>query len=122
MIGADRNAWLPRERALALAADVAGVTVDDIRGPSIRKELVRARALFFGAVRLLGQPASLSALGRDLGGRDHSTIRNLERVANELLADDSDFAAEFDRLTDRALGQLVRATAHPTLEMSHARH
>lgn len=73
------------------AADLTGLSRGEIIGDCRRKAIVRARyAVCHVARRELGK--SSAAIGRALGGRDHSTILNAFRRAEELISDDQDFA------------------------------
>src|SRR5207248_761904 len=59
------------------------VSLDDMRGPKRQKEIVKPRQL---AMFLLREEASLSypKIGRELGGRDHTTvIHAVEKIANQ---------------------------------------
>lgn len=76
-----------------IAADVAeiyGVTVFDIRGPSRARREVIPRNHFVWLCRK--QPhLSLNVIGRYLGNRDHTTIINSER-RHQARIDDEAFA------------------------------
>lgn len=111
------RAWLPRPVALRLVAEACGVTIAQLTGTGQRRVEFRARALFFLLARQLGRPFSDTQLGRELGGRDHSTIGNLARRAEAMRAADPAFAAAFGALVDRAIPHLIGPT-----ETAHACH
>lgn len=57
-------------------AEIFSTTVGDLKGKSRTKHLVAARTAFVRIMRLRG--FSYPAIGRALGGRDHSTLINLD--------------------------------------------
>lgn len=119
---ASPRAWLPRTAALRLVAEAAEVDVGELLGPIKTRRLFRARALFFLLARELGRPFSDTQLGRELGGRDRTTITSLARRAETMRATDPDFAADFAALLDRALVHLVRPALIGSQEKNDARH
>jgi hypothetical protein len=68
-------AWSCADAAVARIAEAAGITPDVLRGPCRRVELVELRRI--AARYLRGQGLSLGSIGRALGDRDHTTVRNL---------------------------------------------
>ncbi len=73
------------KRSLAeIAEDVlnghAGITIDDVRGPSRKHKIVKARHHVVYAIRVERPEVSLLQIGRWMGGRDHTTILNSERA------------------------------------------
>ncbi len=73
------------------AARIIGCTMPQLKGPSRDGRLVRARWAVMYAMRQRGK--SLPQIGRDLGGRDHTTVIHGLKRAEELLTTDEDFAA-----------------------------
>jgi chromosomal replication initiation ATPase DnaA len=75
-----------------------GVTFDELAGPRRTLPLARARQFAMYAMRELCPHMSYPAIGRLLGGRDHTTIlhgcRKVERLIRE-----GDFADELHRLS-----------------------
>ncbi|MBC8353499.1 MAG: ATP-binding protein [Planctomycetes bacterium] len=67
------------------------VTVRELTGDSRRKTVVRARALSVYLIRTL-VGSSFQTIGRNLGGRDHSTVMHAFGRAKEWLDDDVGFA------------------------------
>ncbi len=72
-------------RVLKTVADEFGITVDDLTGPTRTDRYCVAR---FVAVGILIETTqmSLPAIGRRLGGRDHTTILHARRKANALFS------------------------------------
>jgi hypothetical protein len=79
------------EQILELIAWHFDTTPADITGSSRRSEHTRPRYAAAKALRLNG--LSLAAIGKVLGGRDHSTISNALGQADALMAADKAFAA-----------------------------
>lgn len=71
--------------ALSAAAQLYGTTPDALLGRGRDAELLEARALAVWALRNLGGRWSYPAIGRALGGRDHSTIQSIHRHARALI-------------------------------------
>ena len=120
MIGGGLTAWLPREDPICLAAEAFGLSVEQLRGSRSKKPMVEARAALVLMLATLGKPVSLSQLGREMGGRDHSTVANWKKKALRLTAENADFSATVDALLQRALPLMIRATS--AKELAHGRH
>lgn len=73
-IYANNPAWMVIE---SVARDY-GLTAADLRGPSRDQEIVDARRVVTRALRIRG--LSYSVIGRVMGGRDHTTVINLDRT------------------------------------------
>jgi len=67
-------------------AERYGLTVEDIEGPSRRKDIAHARQVAIYVARELTQ-SSFPALGAAFGGRDHSTIMHAYQKMQDLLRD-----------------------------------
>jgi chromosomal replication initiation ATPase DnaA len=65
----------PADWIVEAAAKATGVTVRELRGFDRHRPLVERRR--FAAVKLRLEGYSYPAIGRALGGRDHSTIMSL---------------------------------------------
>jgi chromosomal replication initiation ATPase DnaA len=97
----------PRHRPLAgIAYDAAAAFVDrelhidraELKGPRRMAHLVVARAFMVWAIRNFDNPwLGYKQIGLMLGGRDPSTILNLDRKAAALRAGDPEFVALCDR-------------------------
>jgi chromosomal replication initiator protein len=73
------------------AARIIGSNVSELNGHSRDSRLVRARWAVMHVMRQGGK--SLPQIGRDVGGRDHTTVMHGLKRADELLASDPEFAA-----------------------------
>lgn len=76
-----------RDIARTVAAQF-GMTVAELKGPSRRRQVVRARSLAVYLARQLTDE-SLERLGKFFGGRDHTTTLHAVRSTEQLLATDS---------------------------------
>src|SRR5699024_10797747 len=85
------------EDLLAEVGRVFGVEGAEIVGRSRARPALRARqaAALIARERL---DLSLPEIGAKLGGRDHSTVHNALRKAEELALSDPDFSARLNRL------------------------
>lgn len=75
----------PRAQALALAVRESGIPLDHIRSDDRPRRIVRARWLAAYLLRC-ATPASNAAIGRLLGGMDHTTILHALRRVDAALA------------------------------------
>lgn len=71
---------------LAYVANAAGVKVTDLTGPCRKRPFTYYRFIAVWSIRQLCQHMSYPAIGRMLGGRDHTTIINADRRADEEMA------------------------------------
>lgn len=81
-----------------LVAQAFGVTVDDINGASRSKGIVLARQVAMHLIREL-TGASLPEIGRQFGGKDHTTVVHACRKIKALLAQDLAVAQQVARIT-----------------------
>lgn len=81
-------------------AQYFGIRPIELKGPSRRQMVVRARgvAIYLGR-RLAGE--SLDRLGEHFGGRDHSTALHAVRKTEELLGEDPTLRKAVDDLTQK---------------------
>jgi|GEM_PF-2997554 len=86
---------------LALTARRFGITLDSLLSHRRAEQLVVARAFAVWALRSLGQATSYPAIGRALGGRDHTTIINLHQKAIWLRLSDTTFRRHSEELAAR---------------------
>lgn len=92
------------ERIVAAAAETFGVTAADLTGKRRDKEYTWPRQLACYLMRELCPGVSLEAVGKALGGRDHSTALHGERkVARLVAAGDRETVRDLD-LVKEALG------------------
>ena len=78
-----------------------GVDREDIEGPSRRKELVVVRDLVAYFLRRYAE-MSYPAIGRLLGGRDHTTIIHSYKKIQNSLDEEKDFESKFAELVAKA--------------------
>src|SRR5207247_813576 len=72
------------DRIQALVADYYNVTLDDMKGKRRDKHIVFPRQVAMYLVRE-ETPSSLPAIGKALGGRDHTTaLHSIEKIDNDL--------------------------------------
>lgn len=84
-----------------IAAAVAryfGVPVSQLKGPTRKQKVVRARGVAIYLGRQLGSE-SLERLGQHFGGRDHTTALHAVRKTEELMAEDPALQQAVDDLT-----------------------
>jgi chromosomal replication initiator protein len=89
------------KRIIAVTARYFMVTQAALTGPSRRTSLVRARNIVVHLARRL-TGLSYAAIGRALGGRDHTTIMHADRRLTDSLANDPATQQAIDEL-DRLL-------------------
>jgi len=80
-------------------AERCRVSVDQLRGPQRTASTVRARQIAILLTREL-TTLSLPEIGRQFGGRDHSTVHNALRRAEAMSRTDPEFSALVNRLRD----------------------
>lgn len=86
---------------IAHASDIFGVRIADITGPARLRRYARPRMTCAYLAHLL-TPLSYPAIGRALGGRDHSTIMHACAMVPIYMARDEAFAAKVDLVECRA--------------------
>lgn len=82
---------------IAFVANVSGVSADDIKSPVRSRKLVLLRYAIAWAARE-HYDLSYPAIGRAMGDRDHTTIRNLHSRAKELQDQDPLFRTNLERI------------------------
>ncbi|NBP87444.1 MAG: hypothetical protein EBU59_02830 [Planctomycetia bacterium] len=80
---------------------------DDIVGSSQRRCHVRPRGLAIHCAHLLTGKSS-HAIGRAIGGRDHTTILHSLKVSTNLMQHDSGYAGDFAAMIEHLTGQPPR--------------
>lgn len=80
------------------AARLWFLSVEDITGPRQYREFVLARAAITMILREGPTPMSYPQIGALLGGRDHSTIINLEQVARRAMNERPGFARAIEEM------------------------
>jgi chromosomal replication initiation ATPase DnaA len=89
---------------LTLAADLFGVTVDDLTGPRRHRHIVQARQAAAWSLRTCYPTMSMESIGQLLGGRDHSTIVHAIQRAEQLAREDAKYR---ERLRTLVSGEVV---------------
>ena len=69
---------------LAAVTEATGYPADDLLGPRKTYPLVRARQMAYHLIRVLRADMSFPAIGRAMGGRDHTSIMHGLRRFDEL--------------------------------------
>lgn len=87
-------------RILSTVARYHGITSDDITGGSQRRCHVRPRSLAIHCAHLLTDLSS-HAIGRAIGGRDHSTVLHSLKVTTKLLRQDAGYAGDLQTILDK---------------------
>lgn len=90
------------EVVMAVVSDTLGVSVEDLRGNSRRREISQARQL---GMYLMRQHTDLSLprIGEEFGGKDHTTvIYSCDKIA-QLKESDTDISQALKQLSDRLL-------------------
>jgi len=93
----DSPAPLTLRTIAAAAAKLTGATLGQLRSPSRRTTHVRARGIAMLAARKLTS-TSLGAIGREFGGRDHTTVMHACRKTEALLESDRELALLWNEL------------------------
>ena len=102
---AAESAVTPREIFAAVAKELH-VKVADLKGPSRRQSLTSARGVAMLLARdLLG--LSYQEIGRQLGGRDHTTVLHACRKTTSRLESETEFKKQYEGLKHRLQNQLA---------------
>jgi chromosomal replication initiator protein len=93
------SAITPRE-IIALVAKELRVKMADLKGPSRRQSLTSARGVAMLLMReLLG--ISYQEIGKQLGGRDHTTVMHACQKTTSRLSEDNEFKRQYEALKGR---------------------
>jgi chromosomal replication initiation ATPase DnaA len=107
---------------IGAVSDAFGVPEHEITGPCKEGRLMPAR---FAVVHLSREMTdkSLPVIGRELGGRDHTTILNAERRASEMADQSFEYRGLLAKSRNRALVAVISTLPsfhrHGSLEASH---
>ena len=85
---------------IAQTAAYFGVSLEDLTGPSRGRHLVMARQIGMYLCRELTS-MSLPQIGREFGGRDHTTVMYADRKIRQLLAERRAVFNQVSELTNR---------------------
>jgi chromosomal replication initiation ATPase DnaA len=85
---------------LKKAAELFGITYDDLIGSSHARHVFEARAAAAYVLHVRYPVLSLGSIGGLLGGRDHSTIVSALKRAKQFIAEKDDYAAIVQQLLE----------------------
>ena len=102
--GANEQRTVSVEEIIAATSASFGVSTDDLCGPSRKQPLARARQVAMYLCRELTD-LSLPKIGREFGGRDHTTVLHALDKVKQIMASEK---RVFDQVT--ALSQSLRRT------------
>lgn len=102
----DDPSWRVADIVRAVAAVTPGISVEQIAGPSRRPEIITARFAVHLA-HAAGHP--LARIGREIGGRDHTSALNALRRVEQALQHGTARSVEIARIEAAALERLRRA-------------
>lgn len=95
------NYKIAQKTILKIVAEQCGVTVESILSESRKREVVDARHIYYGAIRIKFR-VTLTAMGEDTGKRDHTTVRHgLKKFYERYVTEDT-----YREITDKVLEKL----------------
>ena len=97
---------------IAQTAAYFGVSLEDLTGPSRGRHLVMARQIGMYLCRELTS-MSLPKIGREFGGRDHTTVMYADRKIRQLLAERRAVFNQVSELTNRVKMQARQSRRSP---------
>lgn len=97
-------------RTLATAGAVFGLSADELSGPDRSRHTVHARQVAAYLLRKGG--LSFPAIGRALGGRDHTTVMHAVTRLCARMAESPALRATVEELADRVGAELTAAQCH----------
>ncbi len=104
-----RATYRPTVKALAkVVAGYYGVDLEEMLGPRRLKHLTKPRHVTYYLARQILKHKSLPEIGKDLGGRDHTTILHGVRKIDKLVKSDQSLADDMFYLAH----QYKQVTAH----------
>lgn len=87
---------------LRIVADIAHVSVTDLRSARRAREVARPRQVAMWLARKY-TPLSLPSIGRAIGNRDHTTVMHAARRVDEMLAEGHPFVTQWIADAEKAL-------------------
>ncbi len=90
-----------KDDIVSIFSSYFGISKNDIKSPSRRKEIVEVRDLIAYFLREYGR-MSFPAIGRLLGNRDHTTIIHSYRKIQKNIISNQDFESKFAELISKA--------------------
>lgn len=85
---------------LSMTCDFFGVSVDDVKGKSRKREFVVARQTSMYLMDLFFT-GTLKAIGIFHGGRDHSTVIHSKETVNDMMATNREYKARVEELQNK---------------------
>lgn len=83
-----------------LVCDFFGITVDQVKSKTRKREIVQARQISMYFSKDLTK-SSLKTIGMHFGGRDHSTVIHACQTVNDLIETDKKFKSDVEELSKR---------------------
>jgi chromosomal replication initiator protein len=83
-----------------LVSDYYGISIDQIKSKTRKREIVQARQISMYFAKQLTK-ASLKNIGMYFGGRDHSTVIHACQTVNDLIDTDKKFKSDVEELSKR---------------------
>jgi chromosomal replication initiator protein len=96
----DNQAEITASLIIGQTANYFDVSIEEILGPSRTRTLVDARQIAMYLCRELTD-LSLPAIGREFGGRDHTTVMHAEKKVKASMTEDKKFFYRVTELTNR---------------------
>ena len=82
------------QEVIAYVAEFYLLSIGDLKGTSRSRRLARPRQIACYVMRSVCPHLSFPAIGRLLGGRDHTTVLHAVSKVSELMADDHGFESD----------------------------
>lgn len=83
-----------------LVCDFFGITIDQVKSKTRKREIVQARQISMFFAKDLTK-SSLKTIGMHFGGRDHSTVIHACQTVNDLIETDKKFKSDVEELSKR---------------------
>jgi len=96
----DHPAEITSATIIGQTAQYFAISIEDLCGPSRSRQLVNARQIAMYLCRELTE-LSLPAIGREFGGRDHTTVMHAQKKVKEQLAEKRAVFIRVTELTNR---------------------
>ncbi len=83
-----------------VVCDIVNVSIDDMQSKTRKREIVQARQLAMFFARTMTKQ-SLSAIGSQIGNRDHATVLHAEKTVKNLVETDKGFKAIYEKIEQK---------------------
>jgi len=104
----DHPAEITSTTIIGQTSQYFGISIEDLCGPSRSRQLVTARQIAMFLCRELTE-LSLPAIGREFGGRDHTTVMHAQKKVKEQMAEKRAVFIRVTELTNRIKQQTTDA-------------